>query len=82
MFGLVFLTTEERKRYEKEMSAQVEWMWRRLALNWRKKNPIWLVPFSTLFRPFPYLWDPVSVFTETREGFFRPFSWDPIFIRI
>ena len=39
------------------------------------------VPFSTFLRPFSYLWDPVSVFTETEKGFFRPFSRDPVFIQ-
>jgi len=39
------------------------------------------VPFSTFLRPFSYLWDPVSVFTETEKGFFRPFPRDPVFIQ-
>jgi hypothetical protein len=47
-----------------------------LALKTDGKIP---VPFSTFVRSFPYLRGPVSVFTEMREGFFRPFPWDPVF---
>ena len=33
VWASIFYNCEERKRYEKEMSGQVEWMWRRLGLN-------------------------------------------------
>jgi hypothetical protein len=49
--------------------------------NRQKKIPFRPVPFSILFRPCLYWWDPVSIFTKTREGFFHPYPWDPVFIR-
>jgi hypothetical protein len=39
------------------------------------------VSFSTFFRPFPYLRDPVFVFAEVENDVFRSFSSNPVLIR-
>ena len=38
------------------------------------------IPFFIFVRPFPYLWDPVSVFTKVEMRFLRLFPRNPVFI--